>query len=339
MTSTRDTFLEKRNIITNLLRTYHSDHLFKWHSCWLPTFSCILFIVSLTLGGLPRRDIQAYPIGSTGFAWRDRWTQRLHEKRPKSVSTWSDDEHTHTIRESIYSNIFQIPIVFRDLKRYASAFLHMDVLKYRVQFVPYRRWLQSDPVALIEERPVVDDMRMTMTEVDQKEVKKEEVIDIDKRILAWSNISKISQTTLIPSRQERNFVQIPPTRFRKVLRVTSSTDTYMYQDDRFRSQDDVSHYSRRCSFYNLVRGRPRTGASLKSCIRQIFDFWGWMKTHRKIWYHKNMSHFSSTRMSSKFNQQQGIRISMSLPWSIMHPHSLFSVFGDCFLNLNIKVEF
>ena len=36
---------------------------------------------------------------------------------------------------------------------------------------------------------------MTMTEVDQNEVKKEENIDIDKRILAWSNISKIFQTT------------------------------------------------------------------------------------------------------------------------------------------------
>ena len=82
------------------------------------------------------------------------------------------------------------------------------------------------------------DFDCILTEVDQNEVKKEELIDIDKRILAWSNISKISQTTSIPSRQECDFVQIPSIRLRKDLRVTSSTDTYTYQDDRSQSQDD-----------------------------------------------------------------------------------------------------
>ena len=82
------------------------------------------------------------------------------------------------------------------------------------------------------------DFDCILAEVDQNEVKKEELIDIDKRILAWSNISKISQTTSIPSRQECDFVQIPSIRLRKDLRVTSSTDTYTYQDDRSQSQDD-----------------------------------------------------------------------------------------------------
>ena len=85
----RDIFTEERNIITNLLRKYRRDHLFKWHPCWFPTVSFIVFIrynnwqsasVSRwSISSLPRRDIQAYSTlvnvsHATGFFWRDRWT-------------------------------------------------------------------------------------------------------------------------------------------------------------------------------------------------------------------------------------------------------------------------
>ena len=85
----RDIFTEERDSITNLLRKYRRDHLFKWHPCWFPTVSFIVFIrynnwqsasVSRwSISSLPRRDIQAYSTlvnvsHATGFFWRDHWT-------------------------------------------------------------------------------------------------------------------------------------------------------------------------------------------------------------------------------------------------------------------------
>ena len=64
-----------------------------------------------------------------------------------------------------------------------------------------------------------------MTEVDQKEVKKEEIIDMDVRILARSKILKMLHTTSIHSQQQRDHVQMPPTRVRTLLPSITATDT------------------------------------------------------------------------------------------------------------------